>query len=297
MAGKWCCPVKQTEVFRWFTIVPVNIWLWLWVLLPTLMVVAVSFATRDPHDLIDWTLSLESYQRLIDPLYLEVFWDSLWLSGITAALCLLLGFPFAWWLTRLAPRARALALFLIIIPFWTNSLIRTYAIKLILGKQGLINSALMTLGVIDTPLDMLYTPGAVICGLVYILFPFMVLPLYSNLEKLDGSLIEAARDLGASRIQVLRKIVIPLTLPGIVAGTLIVFLPAMGMFYISDLLGGAKNLLLGNIIKNQFLSSMDWPFGAAISIAMMLLMGILMLAYFQAARRINRSGGIHDSTL
>lgn len=289
--------MKQTEVFRWVTIVPVTVWLWLWVLLPTLMVLAVSFASRDPDQLVDWTFSLDSYRRLLDPLYLQVFWDSFWLAGITAIICLLVGFPFAWWLARLTPRWRALALFLIIIPFWTNSLIRTYAIKLILGKQGIINTVLKSIGLIEAPLDMLYTPGAVICGLVYILFPFMVLPLYSNLEKLDDSLIEAARDLGATRLKVLRKIIIPLTMPGIVAGTLIVFLPAMGMFYISDLLGGAKNLLLGNIIKNQFLSSMDWPFGSAISIAMILLMGLLMLAYFQASRRINRTGGIHDSTL
>lgn len=289
--------MKQTDVFRWVSVVPVNLWLWLWVLLPTLMLVAVSFATREPEDLIEWTLTFDNYARLFDPLYITVFWDSLWLAGITALLCLAAGFPFAWWLTRLQPRWRALALFLIIIPFWTNSLIRTYAIKLILGKQGIINNVLLGIGVIDTPLDMLYTPGAVICGLVYILFPFMVLPLYSNLEKLDQSLLEAARDLGASRLQVLRKIVIPLTMPGIVAGVLLVFLPAMGMFYIADLLGGAKNLLLGNIIKNQFLSSMDWPFGSAISIAMIVLMGLLMLAYFQAAKRINRSGGIHDSTL
>ena len=289
--------MKQTEVFRWVTIVPVTVWLWLWVLLPTLMVLAVSFATREPDQLVDWTFSLDSYRRLLDPLYLQVFWDSFWLAGITAIICLLVGFPFAWWLARLTPRWRALALFLIIIPFWTNSLIRTYAIKLILGKQGIINTVLKSIGLIEAPLDMLYTQGAVICGLVYILFPFMVLPLYSNLEKLDDSLMEAARDLGATRLQVLRKIIIPLTMPGIVAGTLIVFLPAMGMFYISDLLGGAKNLLLGNIIRNQFLSSMDWPFGSAISIAMILLMGLLMLAYFQASRRINRTGGIHDSTL
>ena len=289
--------MKQTDLFRWISIIPVNLWMWVWVLLPTLMVVAVSFTTRDAEHLIEWSFSFNSYPRLLDTLYLQVFWESLWLAGVTALLCLLIGFPFSWWLCKLAPRWRALALFLIIIPFWTNSLIRTYAIKLILGKQGLINIALSSIGLIDAPLDLLYTPGAVICGLVYILFPFMVLPLYSNLEKLDHSLIEAARDLGANGFQVLRKVIIPLTLPGIVAGVLIVFLPAMGMFYISDLLGGAKNLLLGNIIKNQFLSSMDWPFGSAISIAMMLLMGVLMLAYFQAAKMINRSGGIHDSTL
>ena len=289
--------MKRTDPFRWVTIVPVNLWLWIWVLLPALMVVAVSFASRDPEHLIQWTFNLTNYQRLADPLYLQVFWESFWLSGITAILCLLLGFPFAWWLARLAPRWRSLALFLLIIPFWTNSLIRTYAIKLILGKQGLLNGLLLVLHLVDEPLDLLYTQFAVVFGLVYILLPFMVLPLYSNLEKLDDSLLEAARDLGAGRWQVLRKIIIPLTLPGIVAGTLIVFLPAMGMFYIADLLGGAKNLLLGNIVKNQFLSSLDWPFGSAISVALIPLMGVLMLAYFQAAKWVNRNGGIHDSTL
>lgn len=289
--------MKTNDSFRWLAIVPINLWLWLWVLVPALMVVAVSFATRDPEHLVQWDFSVDSYRQLLDPLYLSVFWDSLWLAGITTLICLAVGFPFAWWLSRVALRWRILALFLLVIPFWTNSLIRTYAIKLLLGKQGLINGALLWLGVIDGPLDMLYTSGAVICGLVYILFPFMVLPLYGNLEKLDNSLLEAARDLGANRWQTFARVVIPLTLPGIIAGVLIVFLPAMGMFYISDLLGGAKNLLLGNIIRNQFLSSMDWPFGAALSIAMMLLMAALMLAYYQAAKTINRAGGLRDTAL
>ncbi|HVK99524.1 MAG TPA: spermidine/putrescine ABC transporter permease PotB [Dongiaceae bacterium] len=289
--------MSRPDPFRWISIVPVNLWLWLWVLVPTLMVLVVSFATRDPAELIAWEFTLDNYARLADPLYLQVFLHSLWLAALTAALCLLLGFPFAWWLARLRPGPRALALFLVVIPFWTNSLIRTYAIKLILSKEGLINTLLRSIGIIDAPLDLLYSPFAVVFGLVYILFPFMVLPLYSNLEKLDHSLLEAARDLGAGRWQVLRQIVIPLTMPGIVAGTLIVFLPATCMFYISDLLGGAKNLLLGNVVRNQFLSSMDWPFGSAISITLILLMGLMLLAYFQASKRINRAGGIHDTTL
>ena len=289
--------MKPTDRFRWITIIPVNLWLWIWVLVPALMVVVVSFASRDPDNLIRWTFSFNNYRRLEDSLYLQVFWDSFVLSGISAILCLLLGFPFAWWLARLKPQYRSLALFFLIIPFWTNSLIRTYAIKLILGRHGLLNELLLALHVISSPLELIYTPFAVVFGLVYILLPFMVLPLYSNLEKLDYSLIEAARDLGAGRWQILRRIILPLASPGIVAGTLIVFLPAMGMFYIADLLGGAKNLLLGNLIKNQFLSALDWPFGAAISVALIVLMGLLMLAYFQAAKWVNRSGGIHDTAL
>lgn len=289
--------MTRPDPFRWISIVPVNLWLWLWVLLPTLLVLIVSFAQRDPAELIAWHFTFDNYVRLADSLYLQVLWHSLWLSALTALLCLLLGFPFAWWLARLKPGPRTIALFLVILPFWTNSLIRTYAIKVILSKQGLVNTLLLSTGLIDAPLDLLYTPFAVVFGLVYILLPFMVLPLYGNLEKLDHSLIEAARDLGAGRWQVLRQIVIPLTLPGIVAGTLIVFLPAMGMFYIADLLGGAKNLLVGNVVRNQFLSSMDWPFGSAISITLIVLMGLMMLAYFQASKRINRAGGIHDTTL
>src|SRR5690606_16826333 len=186
-------------------------------------------------------------------------------------------------------------LFLVILPFWTNSLVRTYALQSILGNRGIINTSLQSWGLIDQPLQLLYTEFAVILGLSYILLPFMVLPLYAALEKLDLRLHQAARDLGAGAWQRFWRITVPLTSPGIVAGCLMVLLPAMGMFYIADLLGGAKNLLLGNVIKTQFLQTRDWPFGSALSVLLIVLLGVMLWLYFRAARFVSRKGGINDS--
>jgi len=271
-------------------------WILLFIALPNLLVLLTSFLTRDETNYVALPFSLEGYTRLIDPLYWEVIWHSSYLAGSATLFALVIGYPFAYFLAQLPRTWRNIGLFLVILPFWTNSLIRTYAMKLILGKKGLINSVLMSSGIIDTPLNLLYTEFAVIFGLVYVMFPFMVLPLYANIEKLDRRLLEAARDLGASPWNRFIEIIIPLTLPGIVAGCLIVFLPSMGCFYVADLLGGSKNLLLGNIIKTQFLHTRDWPFGAALSITLMVLMTGLMLLYFWASKRINRKGGLDDST-
>lgn len=270
-------------------------WLALFMLFPNLLVFAASVLTRSEETYIALPLSLDGYLRLGEPLYWQVMWHSAWLAGVSTLVALVIGFPFAYVISQMPQRLRNIALFLVIVPFWTNSLIRTYAIKIILGKKGLINEALIGLGIIDTPLNMMYTEFAVIFGLVYIFFPFMVLPLYSSIEKLDKRLIEAARDLGASRLQTFTHVIVPLTLPGILAGCLIVFLPSMGCFYVSDLLGGAKNLLVGNIIKTQFLNARDWPFGSALSVALVVLMTGMMLMYFWANRRVNKSGGLHDS--
>lgn len=185
---------------------------------------------------------------------------------------------------------RPLLLFLLIVPFWTNSLIRIYGLKIFLSTKGYLNEFLLWLGVIDTPIRIMFTPSAVIIGLVYILLPFMVMPLYSSIEKLDRPLLEAAKDLGASKLQTFIRIIIPLTMPGIIAGCLLVMLPAMGLFYVSDLMGGAKNLLIGNVIKSQFLNIRDWPFGAATSITLTLVMGLMLLIYWRAARLLNKGG-------
>jgi spermidine/putrescine transport system permease protein len=248
----------------------------------------------DPQHLAVWPVTLASWERLFEPVYAEVFWRSLWLSTLTTAICLVLGYPFAYIVAKLPGVWRGVLLFLMIVPFWTNSLIRTYAIKLILGNKGLVNAALLGAGLVDEPLQLLYTPFAVVFGLVYVLLPFMVLPLVSSFDKLDGTLLEAARDLGAAFWARFRLIIVPLTMPGIIAGSLMVFLPAMGMFYVADLLGGAKNLLLGNIIKNQFLVVRDWPFGAAFSVALIVIMAGLLWLYFLANQRINRQGGLDD---
>jgi len=283
--------------FRRFAIVLTLVWLGLFVLVPHLLVLLTSVMSPDPQHLAVWPLTLNSWERLFEPVYAEVFWRSLWLSALTTLICLGLGYPFAYLLAKLPTVWRGVLLFLMIVPFWTNSLIRTYAIKLILGNKGIVNSTLMSMGLIDEPLQLLYTPFAVVFGLVYVLLPFMVLPLVSSFDKLDGTLLEAAQDLGASFWARFRLIIVPLTMPGIIAGSLMVFLPAMGMFYVADLLGGAKNLLLGNIIKNQFLVVRDWPFGAAFSVALIVLMAGLLWLYVLANRRINRQGGLDDEGL
>lgn len=265
-------------------------WLTLFVFLPNLMIIGVSFLTRDEFELIAPLFTLSNYGRLLDPLYFEVLLHSLWLALLATSICLLVGYPFAWLLAHLPARVRPLLLFLVVVPFWTNSLIRTYALKVLLGTRGLINGWLLDLGLIERPLQMMYTEVAVIIGLVYVLLPFMVLPLYSSIEKLDGRLLEAARDLGANGWQRLVRIILPLTLPGIIAGCLLVFLPAMGMFYVSDLLGGAKHLLIGNLIKTQFLNSRDWPFGAAISVMLTVLMALLVYCYWRAGKLLSKKG-------
>ncbi|MEG3112974.1 MULTISPECIES: spermidine/putrescine ABC transporter permease PotB [Pantoea] len=263
-------------------------WLALFVFLPNLMIFVTSFLTRDDAHFVSMVFTFSNYTRLLDPLYAEVLLHSLNMAFIATAFCLLLGYPFAWCLTKLPARLRPLMLFLLIVPFWTNSLIRIYGLKIFLSTRGWLNDFLLWIGVIDKPFRIMYTSEAVILGLVYILLPFMVLPLYSSLEKLDRSYLEAARDLGASKLQTFFRIILPLTMPGIVAGCLLVLIPAMGLFYVADLMGGAKNLLIGNIIKSQFLNIRDWPFGAATSIVMTLLMGLLLLIYWRVARLLNK---------
>lgn len=265
-------------------------WLVLFVFLPNLMIIGTSFLTRDNANLVQMVFTLDNYTRLFDPLYGQVMLHSLSMAAIATLCCLLLGYPFAFILARLPQRVRPLLLFLLIVPFWTNSLIRIYGLKLFLSTRGYLNEFLMWAGIIDTPLRIMYTSGAVVLGLVYILLPFMVMPLYSSLEKLDKSCLEAARDLGASKLQTFIRIIIPLTMPGIIAGCLLVLLPAMGLFYVADLMGGAKNLLIGNVIKSQFLNIRDWPFGAATSICLTLVMGLMLWIYYRAAKLLNKKG-------
>ncbi|MEH0834218.1 spermidine/putrescine ABC transporter permease PotB [Pectobacterium cacticida] len=265
-------------------------WLVLFVFLPNLMIIATSFLTRDDAHFVSLVFTLENYTRLIDPLYASVLLHSLNMAVIATLCCLLLGYPFAFILARLPKKIQPLMLFLLIVPFWTNSLIRIYGLKIFLSTRGHLNEFLLWTGLIDTPIRIMYTSEAVILGLIYILLPFMVLPLYSSIEKLDKSYLEAARDLGANKWQTFIRVVIPLTMPGIIAGCLLVLLPAMGLFFVADLMGGAKNLLIGNVIKSQFLNIRDWPFGAATSICLTLIMGVLLFIYYRTARMLNKKG-------
>lgn len=279
---------KSRKYFQNVVITGVVAWLVLFVFMPNLMIIATSFLTRDDAHLVKMVFSLDNYTRLFDPLYAEVLLHSLNMAVIATLCCLVIGYPFAFILARLPARVRPLLLFLLIVPFWTNSLIRIYGLKLFLSTRGYLNEFLLWTGIIDTPLRIMYTPEAVILGLIYILLPFMVMPLYSSIEKLDKSVLEAARDLGANKLQTFIRIIIPLTMPGIVAGSLLVMLPSLGLFYVSDLLGGAKNLLIGNVIKSQFLNIRDWPFGAATSICLTLVMGILLYIYYRVGKLMNK---------
>ncbi|EJP1399124.1 spermidine/putrescine ABC transporter permease PotB [Salmonella enterica] len=280
--------MKNTSKFQNIVIVTIVGWLVLFVFLPNLMIIGTSFLTRDDARFVKMVFTLDNYARLLDPLYFEVLLHSLNMALIATLSCLVLGYPFAWFLAKLPEKIRPLLLFLLIVPFWTNSLIRIYGLKIFLSTKGYLNEFLLWLGVIDTPIRIMFTSSAVIIGLVYILLPFMVMPLYSSIEKLDKPLLEAARDLGASKMQTFIRIIIPLTMPGIVAGCLLVMLPAMGLFYVSDLMGGAKNLLIGNVIKVQFLNIRDWPFGAATSITLTIVMGLMLLIYWRASRLLNK---------
>ena len=263
-------------------------WLVIFVMIPNIMIIGTSFLTRDEANLIEMTFTLDNYVRLADPLYFKVLAHSFYMAIVATLLCLVIGYPFAYIVAKMPAKWRPFMLFLVIVPFWTNSLIRTYGLKIVLGTQGVLNKSLMALEIIDKPVRIMYTETAVMIGLVYILLPFMILPLYSAIEKLDDTYIEAAKDLGANKLQTLLKVILPLTMPGIIGGCLLVLLPALGMFYISDLLGGAKNLLIGNVIKSQVLNARDWPFGAATSIALTAAMAVMLYAYYRAGKLLNK---------
>ena len=277
--------MTERSTFKTTVVAVICSWIVLFVLLPNLMVVAASFLERDPNRFVRPAFTLTSYRELFAPVFMKILGRSVAYALATTTICLALAYPFAFALSR--SRFRRLLLILVIIPFWTSSLVRTYALIILLKANGLINASLMGLGLIRAPMAMLYTHGAVLLGLVYNLLPFMILPLYASLDKLDQRLIEAGYDLGASPRQVFLHIMLPATLPGIIAGSILVFLPTLGLFYIPDLLGGAKSMLVGNFIKNQFLTARNWPFGSAASLFLTLMMGGMLLAYWASIRRLS----------
>ncbi|MBL6735143.1 MAG: spermidine/putrescine ABC transporter permease PotB [Shewanellaceae bacterium] len=276
--------IKQTSHFKTFSIACAFIWLLVFVLIPHLLIGAASLLSYDSVQLVAWPLTLENYLNLLDISYLHIFLHSIWLAGLSSFICLLIGYPVAWIITRYSLGTQRLLLLMLIIPFWTNSLIRTYAIKIILSTKGVLNWCLLSIGLIDKPLHLLYTEAAVVIGLVYILLPFMILPLYAAIEKLPSIYQEASMDLGANRWQFFYKIMLPLTSSGIIAGILMVFLPAMGMFYLSDLLGGSKQVLVGNLIKDQILIHRNWPFAASASLTLLFIMTWFIVFYFRSTK-------------
>ena len=244
---------------------PAALWLLFMLVIPAVGLIALSFAKNGPYGVVVWELGLRNYARAFDAKYLPVLLRTLGFAGGATALCLLLGYPLAYFISFRAGRWRNALLMALMIPFWSSVLVAFYSWMIVLGKEGLLNSALLRLGFISQPIGFLYSPGAILLGLVYFYLPFMVLPLYSSLEKIPRTLVEAAYDLGASRWTAFRKVTLPLSMPGVVAGCILTFIPCLGDFLTAELLGGPRYYLLGNLISNQFLMAQDWPFGAALT--------------------------------
>jgi len=283
--------MKIDQGFRLFSLATIWLWFSLFAILPFCLVLAASFLSHSEQSLISLPFTLTHYQRLLNPLYWHILQKSLLIATITTFISLMLGYPFAYIIANTKPRViKSLLLLLIIIPFWTSSLIRSYAMIAMLKAKGILNSVLLAFGIIHEPLSILFTNAAVIMGLVYNLLPFMVLPLITNIERLDHRLVDAAHDLGAGWLTTMRRVIITLTLPGIIAGSILVFLPAMTLFYIPDILGGAKSLLLGNLIQNQFFIAENWPMGSAVSVMLTVLLMCLIAVYLFATKGNKQKG-------
>ena len=275
---------RRPAARAWSLLGPGMLWLVLFFLVPLLIMAAYSLMPRGTYGGVQPGFTLEHYRRFFDPLYLAILQRTLVWSLVCTAVCLLLGYPVAYLVAR-AGRWRAALLFLVVLPFWTSFLVRTFAMIFLLRDSGLVNTVLLRLGLIDAPLTLLYTPFAVLLGLVYGFLPFMILPIYASLEKLDPTLLEAAETLGATPLAGFRRITLPLSLPGVVAGCFLVFIPAMGSFLTSDLLGGAKQLMIGNLIQNQFAAARNWPFGSAASFVVTALVLVAVTVYLRVRDR------------
>jgi spermidine/putrescine transport system permease protein len=264
---------------------PGSLWLVVFFAVPILIMLGYSLMPRGLYGGVERGFTLEHYTRFIDPLYLDILRRTLAWSLACTAICLGLGYPVAYTIVR-SGRWRNLLLLLVVLPFWTSFLVRTFAMIFLMRDTGLINDWLAKLGLIQHPLTILYTPFAVMVGLVYGFLPFMILPIYASLEKLDRGLLEAAEVLGARPAARFRRVTLPLSMPGVVAGCLLVFIPALGSFLTADLLGGAKQMMIGNLVQNQFSAARNWPFGSAASFIIMSLILLLLSIYLRAQGRV-----------
>ena len=262
----------------WWTVGPGLAYLITFFAAPMALVALVSVLEADPAGGVRPALSLSAYARALDPLYLGVLLRSAGLAALTTVISLAAAYPTAWAIRAAPTRWRGPLLALVIVPSWMNLLIKNYAWIVLLRRQGIVNSALLGVGAVDEPLTLLFTTGAVLIGLVHTYLPFMVLPLYVALDRMDGSLVEAARDLGAGRWGVFRRVVVPQTIAGVAVGCTLVFIPALGAFVTPDLLGGPRSLMVGTLIENQLLQVRDWPFASALSVLLMAVVGAALLA-------------------
>lgn len=261
------------------------------ILLPILYVFIISFFKSDSYGGMLKVFTLSNYIEIFNIIYLKIFFKSVLVALITTLVCLIISYPFAIALMSKKETTRNYLIKLVMVPFLMNSLIRTYAWIVLLRKNGIINSGLITLGITDKPLTLMYNNFGIIIGMIYTLLPFMILPVYSAVSKVNNSVVEAAHDLGANKIQVFTKVYLPLTISGAFNGSLMVFIPAIGYFFIADILGGGKEMIIGNLIKNQFLTARNWPFGAAISIFLVIITFVLVKIYKKLGGKMDDLGG------
>lgn len=274
---------------------PVTLFLGVFFLLPLLIIALFSVLTPGLYGGVEWAFYHWNYGRIFgwadgimeifEPVYLQILARSLGFAALTVILCLMLCYPVAFWVSRLPQKWRLVFLFLITLPFFSSLIVRLYAWLLILKPSGILNTVLIATGLISEPLEILYTPAAVVLGMVYVMIPFMFLPLFAAVDNLDRAQVEASMDLGATRAQTFVKVILPQTLPGIMGGAVIVFIPSVGNFIVPDILGGAKGLMIGNLVEQQFLSARNWPFGAALSMIIMAVVLMVLLAAVTRARR------------
>jgi spermidine/putrescine transport system permease protein len=294
--------LRQSDRNGWLLVTPALVVLALAAILPLLVMLVYSVLTPGDFGNVEWQFSWDGwigilFQRdifdgtlgLADA-HLTIFWRSIWLSVVTTVLAFVVGFPTAWFIATRPPRERPIWLFLVTIPFWTNLLIRTFAILEVIRSEGLINTALIKSGLIAEPIQMLYTDGAVLAGMAYVYLPLMVLPLYAAIDRFDMRMLEAAYDLYASRWLALRRVILPIVSPGIVAGSILVFVPSLGAYVTPRVLGGGKNMMIGNFIELQFGQGRNWPLGAALSMTLLVIVTVALLFYVRAA---NRGGQTH----
>ncbi len=279
---------RHREKPRGFALaLPAMLWLGIFFVLPLLIVLVISFLTRGTRGVQFTTpVTIDNYIDILSFPYVDVFWESIGIAALTTIICLIIGYPLAFYIaTRKSRIMQNLTLFLVILPFWTNFLVRTYAIKVILGADGPVNATLMNLGLITEPLQIVNSRFAVLLGLTYSYLPFMVLPIYASVERFEFRLVEAANDLGANDLRAFLRVVLPLTLPGVVAGSILVLIPTIGAFITPDILGGTQGLMIGNLITQQFRGSGNWPRGSAASMVMMLLVMIALIGYVLMSAR------------
>lgn len=290
--------LRRQSVILAGLLTPVTLFLGVFFVLPLLIIAVFSVLTPGLYGGVEWAFYHWNYGRVFgwadgfmevyEPIYLRILFRSLSFAALTVIVTLILCYPVAFWVSRLPDQWRLVFLFLITLPFFSSLIVRLYAWLLILKPTGLFNAVLVNLGVIGQPLEILYTPTAVVLGMVYVMIPFMFLPLYAAVDNLDPAQVEASLDLGANRVQTFIKVMLPQTLPGIMGGAVIVFIPSVGNFIVPDVLGGAKGLMVGNLVEQQFLSSRNWPFGSALS---MIIMAVVLTVLLIAVTRARKAGG------